>query len=139
MGSDFSYADMTDRALDNYNYKLLKEMEVRGHTTWLIQSVPKTKRMIDQYGYTKSVAFVRQDNFVIVRAVMWVKEGGRLKYMDLKTLERIDGIWQPLEIHMTTKQGKRTLHKTILKFHNVKFNRNLSKDMFTVRRMEKGL
>ncbi len=139
MGSDFSYADMTDRALDNYNYKLLKEMEVRGHKTWLIQSVPKTKRVIDQYGYTKSVAFVRQDNFVIVRAVMWVKEGGRLKYMDVKKLERIDGIWQPLEIHMTTKQGKRTLHKTLLKFHNVKFNRNLNKDMFTVRRMEKGL
>jgi hypothetical protein len=83
--------------------------------------------------------FVRQDNFVVVRAVHWVKEGGRLKYMDVKKLELIDGIWQPTEIHMTTKKAKRTLHKTILRFQNVKFNQNLKESLFTVRQMEKGL
>lgn len=139
MGSDFSYADMTKRALKNYDYKLLKEMEVSGHKTWLIESLPKTKRVIDQYGYSKSILFVRQDNFVVVRAVHWVKEGKRLKYMDVKRLEFINGIWQPTEIHMTTKKGKQALHKTIMKWHNVKFNQNLDEDMFTVRRMEKGL
>jgi len=139
MGSDFSYADMTKRALDNYKYTLLKEMEVRGNKTWLIESLPRTKRVIDKYGYTKSVLFVRQDNFVVVRAVHWVKEGKRLKYMDVKRLEFIDSIWQPTEIHMTTKKGKQTLHKTIMKWKNVKFNQNLGQDLFTVRRMEKGL
>jgi len=139
MGSDFSYADMTERALENYNYKLLKEMEVRGHKTWLIESLPRTKLVIDQYGYNKSILFVRQDNFVVVRAVHWVNEGKRLKYMDVKRLEFIDSIWQPTEIHMTTKKGKQTLHKTIMKWHNVKFNQNLGEDLFTVRRMEKGL
>lgn len=139
MGSDFSYADMTKRALKNYDYKLLKEIDVRGHKAWLIESLPRTKRVIDQYGYTRSVLFVRQDNFVVIRAVHWVKEGKRLKYMDVKRLEFIDGIWQPTEIHMTTKKAKHTLHKTIMKWHNVKFNQNLGEDLFTVRRMEKGL
>ena len=139
MGSDFSYADMTKQALENYNYKLIKEMEVRGNKTWLIESLPRTKRVIDKYGYTKSILFVRQDNFVVVRAVHWVKEGKRLKYMDVKRLEFIDSIWQPTEIHMTTKKGKQTLHKTIMKWKNVKFNQNLGQDLFTVRRMEKGL
>ncbi len=31
MGSDFSYFDMTDRDLENYDFKLLKETKVRGH------------------------------------------------------------------------------------------------------------
>lgn len=139
MGSDFSYADMTKRALENYKYKLLKEMDVRGQKTWLIESLPRNKRVIDQYGYTRSVLFVRQDNFVVVRAVHWVKEGKRLKYMDVKKLEFIDHIWQSTEIHMTTKKTKHTLHKTIMKWHNVKFNQKLDEDMFTVRRIEKGL
>ena len=139
MGSDFSYADMTREALENFDYKLLKEMEVRGHKVWLIERMPRSERVIDEYGYTKSVQFVRQDNFVVVRAVHWVKEGGRLKYMDIKKLELIDGIWQPIEIHMTTTKAKRTLHKTIMRFQNVKFNQNLKESLFTVRQMEKGL
>ncbi len=59
--------------------------------------------------------------------------------MDVKKLDFIDGIWQPTKIHMTTKKGKHTLHKTIMKWINVKFNQNLRQDMFSVRRMEKGL
>jgi len=33
MGSDFSYFDMTDRDLENYDFKLLKESDVRIHST----------------------------------------------------------------------------------------------------------
>ncbi|MEE8483178.1 MAG: outer membrane lipoprotein-sorting protein [Nitrospinota bacterium] len=139
MGSDFTYYDMTDRDLEDYDFKLLKESEVRGHKVWVIESTPRTNDVIKESGYTKSVAFVRQDNYVVVRAVNWVKKGKKLKYRDVKKLEQIDGIWVGTEIHMTTKKGKTTLHKTILKFSNVKFNQNLSDDFFTVRRLEKGL
>ena len=40
---------------------------------------------------------------------------------------------------VTTKKGKKTVHKTILDWNNVKFNQDLDFDLFTVRRMEKGL
>ena len=139
MGSDFSYADMTKRSVDNYNYKLLKEDEVRGQKVWVIEAEPKTKRIVDQYGYDKSVLFVRQDNYVVVRGVNWVNEGGKLKYMDAKQIEQIDGIWVVTEMLMTTKKSKQTLHSTVIKMNNVKFNQDLSEDLFTVRRMEKGL
>ena len=139
MGSDFSYADMTDRELDNYDYKLLKEDEVDGHKVWLIESTPRTPRVVEQYGYTKSVVFVRQDNYFIIRGVNWVKDGGKLKYMDVRRLEQIDGIWVGTEMFMKTTKNKQTLHSTILRLNNVKFNQDLSEDMFTVRRMESGL
>ena len=139
MGSDFSYADMTRWTLDSYDYKLLKEMEVRGQPVWLIECLPRGKQVIDRFGYTRSVRFVRQDNFVVVRAVNWVKAGERLKYQDIKRLELIDGIWQPLEIQMTTKKGQTTLHTTIMRFDNVRFNQDLPEDFFSLRQMEKGL
>jgi len=138
MGSDFSYADMTKRELENYDYALLKDMKVGDADTWLIESVPRSKRVIEQYGYTKSVSFVRKDNFVVIRAVHWVREGNRLKYMDVRKLDLINGIWVPTEIHMTTKKAKVTLHKTILKFDNVKFGQDLEEELFTVRQLEKG-
>ena len=139
MGSDFSYSDMTRKNLDAYDFKIIKEDEVRGHKVWLIESLPKTEEEIEETGYEKSILFVRQDNFVVVRAVHWVKEGGRLKYLDVTKLEQIDGVWTILEMNMTTKKGKATLHKTELSFANVKYNQELDEQMFTVRRLEKGL
>jgi outer membrane lipoprotein-sorting protein len=139
MGSDFNYSDMTDRDLDQYDYTLMKETEVRGQKVWQIESVPRTKEEIKETGYKKSVAFVRQDNFVMIRAVSWLDRGGKLRYFDVKKLELIDGIWVPTEMHMTTKKGGKTLHKTILRFRNVRFNQGLEEAMFSIRRLEKGL
>lgn len=139
MGSDFTYADMTDRPLDAYDYRLMKEDEVDGATVWQVEAIPKTDKEIEETGYTKSVLFVRQDNDVVVRAVNWVKKGGRLKYFDVKRLERIDSIWVPTEMHMTTKKAKETLHKTIIKARHVRFNQDLDPDHFTVRKLEAGL
>ena len=139
MGSDFSYADMTDRKLDYYDYNIMEDTDVDGVPVWQIESIPNNEEEIDETGYTKSVVFVRKDNFVVIRSVSWVKKGGRLKYFDVKKLEQIDGIWVPTEMHMTTKKGKATLHKTVLKSHDVSFNQELDEDLFTVRQLEKGL
>ena len=76
---------------------------------------------------------------MVVRAIRWVDQGGYLKYVDVKSLEQIDGIWVATETHVTKKKGKETVHKTILTLNNVKFNQNLTYDLFTIRRMEKGL
>jgi len=139
MGSDFTFADMTDRNLDFYDYELMKETEVGGVKAWQIQAVPNTDKEREETGYTKSVFFVRQDNYVVVRSVSWVKKGGRLKYLDVKKLEEIDGVWVPVEMHMTTKKSKKTLHKTVLKAHNVQFNQAHDDALFTVRQLERGL
>ncbi len=139
MGSDFNYSDMTRRNLDDYEFKILKEDTVRDARVWLIESKPKSRKVIEETGYKKSVLFVRQDNFVVIRAVNWVNEGDNLKYLDVEKLEKIDGIWTILQMSMTTKRGKSTLHKTNLYFDNVKYNQNLSEEMFSIRRLEKGL
>ena len=139
MGSDLNYSDMTDRNLPDYDFTLKKEMAVNGVKAWLIESIPRSKKVIGETGYEKSLIFVRQDNYVVIRAVHWEKNGGRLKYVDVKKLELIDDIWVATEMHVTRKKGKQLTHKTILKLSNIKFNQDLDDELFTVRRMEKGL
>jgi len=139
MGSDFNYSDMTSKNLDAYDFKILNEKAVRGAKTWVIEAIPKTKEEIGETGYSKSVLFVRQDNYMVVRAVHWVDEGGRIKYMDSPKIELIDGIWVATKRTMTTKKNKKKLHKTELNFYNVKFNQPIEQDVFSLRRLEKGL
>jgi outer membrane lipoprotein-sorting protein len=139
MGSDFNYSDMTDRNLDAYKFKTLKEAEVRGDKCWLIEAIPQTRKEIEETGYKKSLLFVRQDNFVVVRGVHWTSEGGKIKYMDMPKLEQVEGIWVAREMTMTTKKAKKTQHKTVLRFHDIRFNQDLDEGMFSIRRLEKGL
>ena len=139
MGSDLNYSDMTTPDLDLYDYTLMKETEVRGKKVWQIKAVPKHKDEAVKSGYSKSVIFIRQDNYVMIRAVRWVHKKRRNKYLDVKKLEKIDGIWVSTEMHVTTKTGKKTLHKTVLKQNNIRFNQDdVNADLFTVRRLEKG-
>lgn len=139
MGSDLSYADMTSRDLEDYDYALKKVVKVRDHDAWLIESTPRNKSVIEETGYTKSLLIVRKDNYMVVRAVHWVKDGGYLKYVDVTGLEQIDGIWVATEIKVATKKGKQTVHSTVLTLTKVRFNQNHDPEMFTTRRMEKGL
>ena len=139
MGSDLNYSDMTDRNLEDYDFFLKKEMAVKGVKAWLIESIPRSKKVIKETGYTKSLLIVRQDNHFVIRAVHWVKDGGYLKYIEVKNLVQIQGVWVATEMHIAKKKGKQLAHKTILKWDQVKFDQDLDVDLFTIRRMEKGL
>lgn len=139
MGSDFSYADMTRRVLDEWQYKLLKEGEVKGQKVWLIEATPVSDAVRDRYGYLKSVLFIRQDIFMGIRAVHWLKEGKKIKYQENTKIEQIDGVWVATELHMKTTKNKIPLHRTIMKYSNIQFNQDLDENQFTVRILEKGM
>ena len=139
MGSDFTYSDMTSRNVEDYTYKIMKETKVGGHKAWQLLVVPKNKEIVDETGYTKSIMFVRQDNFVVVQALNYIKAGNKLKYMRVLGLEKIDGVWTTTKMQATTKKGKKTLHKTILEFSDIKYNQDLDESFFATRTLERGL
>jgi len=139
MGSDFTYSDMTSRNVQDYTYEIMKEPVIDGHKTWQMMVVPKNEDVIAETGYTKSIVFVRQDNFVIVQALNYIKLGNKLKYMKLLGLEEMEGVWTTTKIQMVTKKGKKMLHKTVLEFSDIKYNQDLDEAFFATRTLERGL
>jgi hypothetical protein len=138
MGSDFSYFDSTSRNLNDYDFKLLKEIKVGSYPAWMIEVLPRSSKIVRRSGYTKTIAVVRKDNYMVVRSIGFLKNGKK-KYFDIKRLHKQNGIWVADEVSMTTKKGKTKIHKTVLKFSNIKLNRPISNTMFTTRQLEKGL
>jgi hypothetical protein len=142
MGSDLNYADMTDRELEDYDYRFYekgREQTFDGIKTWAIWAIPRSKDVVAKTGYEKELAFVRQDNDFIIRSIHWVENSPDLKYLMVNRLEKIDGIWVANEMQVTRKTGKQVVHKTILKLDRVRFNQDLDEAIFSVRQMEKGL
>jgi uncharacterized protein len=138
MGSDFSYADMTRRSVEHYDYTLAGEADVRGHACWQIEAIPRSEHEAEETGYRRSVLFVRKDIDVVVRAVHWLRDSDRLKYFDVRRIEPIDGIWTPLEIHMTTRRGREREHRTVLRNRNVRYDEGIPAHDFTEQRLARG-
>ncbi len=142
MGSDLNYSDMTSRNLEDYDFSFYekgRETQVRGHKVWVIWSVPRSADVIDETGYEKSLLFVRPDIDMVVRAINWEQDGGYLKYVDMRKIEQIDGIWVATDTLVNKKRGRNTVHSTVLTLEKVRFNQDMDLDMFSIRRMEKGL
>ncbi len=81
---------------------------------------------------------MRKHNYVLTRSKIRVEKGKRNESMELQTLEQIDDIWMPTRIAMTTKNGQKVLHKTVLRISNVMFNQDLELDDFSIRGLETG-
>jgi len=147
MGSDFSYSDMTKTTLSDFDFKILKDSIIKRKTQdgvkkvkiWIIQKTPKTQKVMDETGYKKSILYVRKDNFIVSRAKFYIQNSQRVKYLDVKKIKNIDGIFVSTLITMTTKESKRTIHKTILIQKDIKMNQNLNKNLFTTRSISKGI
>src|SRR6476619_4703507 len=88
-GTDFSFEDLEERDVNQYDYARLEDETVAGTKCWTIQSTPKESR---ESQYSKSVLWIRQDNYAYARIDFFVKESvvRRLTYADLRNTQ---GIW----------------------------------------------
>src|SRR5581483_6883939 len=63
-GTDFSFEDLEERDVDQFEYKLFGEEVVDNAPCWKIQSRPKESKGSQ---YTSSVLWVRKDRYFLVR------------------------------------------------------------------------
>jgi outer membrane lipoprotein-sorting protein len=104
-GTDFSFEDLEERDVDQYDYTLEAEETIDGAPCWRIQSTPKQTRSSQ---YTRSVLWVRKDNYAMARIENYVKTRvvRRLEYSDI---QNVQGIWTARRLEMTDlTRGSRT-------------------------------
>lgn len=140
MGSDFSYADINGLDFEDFDYELIKESElVDGHDCWIIKSTPKNADIIDKTGYLSAQSWIRKDIFFMVKSIINVKKGKRVKYFAAKDIEEIQGIWTAQTLQMvSTHKGKKE-HASVLKIINPVYNEDVDEAMFDTQVMQRGL
>jgi outer membrane lipoprotein-sorting protein len=124
-GTDFSFEDLEERDVDQYDYALLGEETLDGTATWRIQSMPKQAKSSQ---YTKMVVWVRKDNYAFARIEGYVKDEvvRRLNYSDIQSVQ---GIWTARQLEMTDlRRGSRTR----LTLDKLQYNVPMKEEDFTL-------
>ena len=129
-GTDFSFEDMEERDVDQFDYSMLGSDTIDGAACWKLQSVPKQSRTSQ---YTRSIAWVRKDNYVVVRLDNYVKDDV-LRRLTFSSLENINGYWTPKLMEVADLPRKT---RTRLTLDQVKYNVPMKDEEFTLQAIRK--
>lgn len=135
MGSEFSYADIATPHVDDYSYKMNKEQAgcpgLSGVRCVEIESRPATESVRERTGYLKSVAWVRQDNFMVVSAEYFDLDDQLFKKMESSDIKEVDPQGHKWMAHTIKMENLKTKRTTVLKFDQVKVNTAIPDTVFT--------
>ena len=124
-GTDFSFEDLEERDVNQYDYQLLGEETVDGAPCWKIQSAPRESKSSQ---YTRSIVWVRKDHYAFARIENFVKEQAvrRLSYSDI---QNVQGIWTARQLEMLdVRRGSRTR----LTLEKLQYNVPMRDEAFTL-------
>ncbi len=124
-GTDFSFEDLEERDVNQYEYSLLGDEAVDGVACWKIQSAPKQSKSSQ---YSRSHVWIRKDNYALARVENFLKDQvvRRLVYSDLANIQ---GIWTARTLEMSDlRRGSRTR----LSLEKLQYNVPMKDEDFTL-------
>ena len=130
-GTDFSYEDLEERDVNQYDFKLLGEEAVDGVACWKIEARPKEKKVSQ---YTHSVQWVRKDHYLVAQVESFTKAGlsRRIQYRDV---QQVQGIWTARVVEVLDAVKK---SRTVLKFEKLQYNVPLDEGGFTLQALRRA-
>jgi outer membrane lipoprotein-sorting protein len=129
-GTDFSFEDLEERDVNQYDYQLVGEETVDGATCWKVQSVPKERKSSQ---YTRSVVWIRKDNYAFARIESYVKDAA-VRRLDYSDVQNVQGIWTARRLEMTDlRRGSRTR----LTLDKLQYNVPMNEEDFTLQALRR--
>jgi hypothetical protein len=129
-GTDFSFEDLEERDIDQYDFSMDGEETLNGAACWRIVATPRKTKTSQ---YTQSRVWVRKDNYAYQQVESLIKSDvvRRLKYSDI---QNVQGIWTGRTMEMT---DLRRNSRTVLKLEELKYNLPMKEDDFSLQALRR--
>jgi outer membrane lipoprotein-sorting protein len=104
-GTDFSFEDLEERDVNQYDYELIGDDTIDNAPCWKIQSTPKETKSSQ---YTRSIVWVRKDTYAFARIENFAKDQP-VRQLTYSRIENVQGIWTARQLEMLdVRRGSRT-------------------------------
>ncbi len=136
MGSEFSNADMTAPALDDFQYTMLGSEKVDEVDCWKIKYIPVSMDKEDEYGYSRSERWIGKNDYIARRSDYYDYSGAlikRIETVDFKLLDESNGKYMVTEMVAENFQNGRSSRMKIDKIEITETDENY----FTITYLER--
>jgi len=129
-GTDFSFEDLEERDVDQFDYRLTGEETVDGAACWRIEARPRSGKTSQ---YTLSRIWIRKDNYVAAQYENFVKDqlARRLHQTDIANVQ---GVWTARTLEMT---DLRRNSRTVMRIEKLVYNAPMKDDDFTLQALRR--
>ena len=124
-GTDFSFEDLEERDVNQYDYRLTGEEPIDGAPCWRIEARPRQSKTSQ---YTFARIWVRKDNYVSAQYENFIQDQP-VRRLHQTDIQNVQGIWTPRTLEMT---DLRRHSRTILRLEKLEYNVPMQDDAFTV-------
>jgi outer membrane lipoprotein-sorting protein len=138
-GTDLSYGDVIGHKVEDWNHRLVSEVNDNGKLEYLIESTPKSNDISQQSGYAKRLLWINETSFMAEKIEFYDLQEQLLKttlFLDSKEIDVRGHRWQAMRVEI---QNHQTGHKTEILFDHFSANKGVNDNYFNTRYMEKEL
>lgn len=125
MGSEFAYEDLSSQEVEKYTYKYIKEDNLNGTATLVIERYPVDPKS----GYVKQVVWYNKENYRLEKIDFYDRKSALMKTLTYHNYKKhLNKHWRANEMVM---ENHLTGKKTKLVFENYSFKTGLSDQDFS--------
>ncbi len=129
VGTDFSYADLGSRNVDEYDYKITGRDSIEGKYCYILESTEKKGANAQYY---RIVSWIDPASWIPLKSEMYDDENTLYKKLNTEQVKQFSDVWMPQLLTMENVQDNT---KTILHFKEIRINTGLKDEIFTKRNL----
>ena len=135
MGSDFTYEDMENLDLKNWDYTLEGSEVIDGIDCHKVRAVPNNEQEVDESGYSQTLSYIGKEDFVSRRVEYTDKKGRASKVLALADIRPVGSESPRPRAHKLTMDNAITRHKTVLRLEKLEIDVKTPDDVFSQRNL----
>jgi hypothetical protein len=137
MGSEFSYADMTPPAVEDFTYNILCEEEINGILCWKIEITPKADDIADENGFSKKISYIGKQDYVIRKAEYFDLDEELHKEFTVYEIKELDTQNHKYRLTHMVMENKQNGRQSIMKVEKIQFTPKVKDEYFFIRYLER--
>ncbi|MBI3584915.1 MAG: outer membrane lipoprotein-sorting protein [Nitrospinae bacterium] len=134
MGSDFTYEDMEQEDMAEFEYKLLGVEDMKGEACYRIEGIAVSESKKKETSYSRRELWIRKTDFTMLKINYYNKKGDFFKTLTASDIKMISNKPRAHKLVMENFQRK---HKTELLYEEISLDEELSDSLFTERQLVK--
>lgn len=131
VGTDYSYADLDLRDIDDARRVRLADAKIGGHAVYVVDAFPTHAKS----AYARVRLWISKKTWLPLRMRFYNRGGTEIKRLVVKQVKKVDGRWIIAESKMMDLKRE---HTTVFRVVKVKLRDDIPLSQFTVRALERG-
>jgi hypothetical protein len=136
MGSDFTYEDMENIDLINWDYKLTGTETVGDVECYVVEAVANNDKKRKETGYSKTVTWFGKEDFIARKSEYHDKKNRLAKRLILEDVKPTSEEDPRPRAHKLAMENFITKHKTLLELRELKLDVKVDPDIFSQRNLK---